>query len=95
MVGYMGRRPVPGLVQIGDRKINPKMPLEDPADGCPGSWVRCRFALSLVPYLRRRTENGGRVANPFLDATDDEFIWQLALYAEDESERHTLRMRES
>jgi hypothetical protein len=88
MPGYMGRRPEPGLTHIAGRRINPQLPLDDPADGCPGAWSRCRFVLSLLPYLRRRTENGDRVANPLYDRCEDEFIWACVAIVEDEQERH-------
>lgn len=95
MPGYMGRRAEPGLKEVGGRRVNPKLPLDDPADGCPGAWVRCRFIDSLHDFLRARTEHGGRVPNPFLDACEDELVWQLVLYAEGEQERHWARLHEA
>lgn len=86
--GHMGRLPIyaPDLKYCGI-DVNPELPFEDPAEGCPAGWYRSRFIASLLPYLRRRDGNGGRVQNLMLDRTDDEVIIQLAMLAEDEQER--------
>jgi hypothetical protein len=86
--GEMGRAPARMADKpVGVRQWNPKRPTEDPADGCPGGWYRSRFVDSVWPYLRRRDENGNRVANPLLDRCDDDLIIALVLYAEHEDER--------
>jgi hypothetical protein len=92
MCGYLGRSAQPGLVEVAGKPVNPKLPLEDPADGCPGAWARSRFAHSIVPYLRRRTEGGGRVPNPLYDRCDDEFIWACVAHVEEQQERWSQRM---
>lgn len=91
---YLGadRRP-PGETTYRGRRQNPRQPFEDLDEGCPGAWVRCVFAASLLPFLRRRTEGGGRVPNPLLDATDDDFVRACVLYYEEQSERwHNFRI---
>lgn len=82
----MGREREPGLHSIAGRRVNWQRPLEDPADGCPGSWSRCRFVLSLLPFLRRRAEGGDRVPNRLLDEADD-LIWQWVQLVEEYQER--------
>jgi len=42
--------------------------------GCPGSWYRTDFVASVLRYYRRRTEGGGRVNNPALDACSDPLV---------------------
>lgn len=50
-------------------------PAEDIENGgCPGSWYRTDFVASVLRYYRRRTEGGGRVPNPALDACDDPLV---------------------
>ena len=87
--GWMGRLPI--LPPPGGRyhgaPINPKLPWEDPDDGCPSGWSRSRFVESLYPFLRRRDAQGGRVANPMLDRCDDDTIIQLSMLFEHEQER--------
>ncbi len=67
----------------------PEKPTEDPAHGCPGGYQRSRVLLGLYRYYRRRTDDGGRVANPFFDACDDWLIHAAILYLESEEERCT------
>lgn len=83
--GWMGRSKV-DLVQLEGRPINPKQPPEDADDGCPGGWYRSRFVASLMPYLRRRTEHGGRVDNLLLSRCTDELILQWVQHLEDQQE---------
>lgn len=69
-------------------------PFEDPHEGCPGAWYRSRFVASVRPFLRTRTDDGGRVANPLLDRCDDEFLIQCVLLLEREQdafESHALQ----
>lgn len=86
---YMG---APPDYSRGDesRDINNdwQKPLEDPEEiGCPGSWVRSPFVISVLRYYRRRDENGGRVPNPKLDHCDDPLVHEAitALEYHDES----------
>jgi hypothetical protein len=84
---YKGRQPSPrfeGVVDLLEQ--NPRLPHEATADGCPGGWYRTGYVDSVDRYRRRRTEHGGRVANPFFDSAS----WQVqeaALYLEHEQER--------
>ncbi len=89
--GWMGRDPVRESTQCGVT-INPRMPTEDPREGCPGGWYRSNTIASLSPYLRRRDSHGGRVPNPMLDRTDDEVLLQLAMLFEEYSERWEAQM---
>jgi hypothetical protein len=66
-----------------DRYRNPPEPL---SDGCPEGWSRSPFVASVMPYLRRRDQQGNRVSNPRLDATDDRLIVDAVLYFETEQE---------
>ena len=84
----MGRHPLPAkTVELAGIKVNPRLPFEDPAEGCPGGWYRSRFVESLRPYMRSRTEHGGRNSNPLLDRTDDELLIQLVLVLEREQDQ--------
>lgn len=86
--GHMGRAPAhPSMQPAGIKRWSPQQPTEDPADGCPASWYRSRFIASVMPYLRRRDDNGNRVANLILERCDDDLILQFVAYAEDEQER--------
>lgn len=60
-----------------------RTPGEDPEGGCPGGWIRCGFIESLTPYLRKRTEGGGRVQNMRTDRCDDRLVLDAVLYFED------------
>lgn len=42
--------------------------------GCPGSQYRTDWLASVLRYYRRRTDDGGRVNNPALDACDDPLV---------------------
>lgn len=59
---------------------------EDPEDGCPGSWVRSRFARSFSRYQRARAEGGMRVQNPLITPDTDELILEALRYFEREHE---------
>ena len=86
---YMGRhrdRSLEGKFHFGHRIIWER-PYEDPEDGCPGAWYRTRWVDSVFPYLRRRTDGGGRVPNPRLDRCEDWLIESAVMYVEDEEER--------
>lgn len=62
-------------------------PPEDIDDGCPAGWMICPFAQSVQPYIRRRTEGGGRVPNPRFDELTDRLAQDAALYFEEQEER--------
>ncbi len=68
-------------------RVTASHPTEDPADGCPGGWTRCLFVASVIPYLRMRTEGGGRNPNLLLERADDDLLIQWVHYAEREQER--------
>ncbi len=70
--------------QRPDWWLEPPEPVED---GCPAGWSQSPFARSVVPYLRRRTEGGGRVQNPRFDDLTDRVAQDAALYFEEEQER--------
>lgn len=85
---YFGRWPDRSL--DGHRELGVyvdwQQPLEPADDGCPAGWAASPFCTSVWRYVRRRTEGGGRVDNPFFDAA----TWQAqeaAMYLEDEQER--------
>lgn len=90
--GHMGRLPIVPSDLPPDwppkLPVNLKRPPEDARDGCPGAWTRSRFIASVMPYLRRRTEGGGRVPNLLLDRCDDDLIVQLVNHAEHEQDAY-------
>ncbi len=49
-------------------------PKEDLSAGCVGSFYRGAFVRSLLPYRRRRDQNGGRITNPLLDKCDNQLV---------------------
>jgi hypothetical protein len=70
---YMGRDEVePGTAELGE-VLQPDRPFEAAADGCPGAWYRTRFVESLLPYLRRPVDGGGRVPRQRFDQA----TWQV------------------
>lgn len=90
----MGRLPIPqdpdlapGRAMQAGVMIASRLPTEDPDEGCPGGWYRSRFVDSVLPFLRRRDGNGGRVQNLRLDRTDDDLVIDLVAYLEAEQER--------
>lgn len=64
-----------------------RTPGEEPSEGCPGGWIRSEIVESLMPYIRRRTEQGGRVQNMRLDQCDDRLVMDAVLYFEQCEER--------
>lgn len=52
-------------------------------EGCPGSWSRCGFVRSLLPYQRPRGD-GVFSANVLLDRCDDPLVLEAIV----EWERH-------
>ena len=86
MGGYTGRDREPG---------GRKYPPEDPAEGCPGGWRASIFNMSIDPYIRLRTDTGGRVPNRRLDECDDPLVWEWINYYERQQERciaHTMKL---
>lgn len=94
---FQGRDPDPEL-DAATWKLHPGMqnsldqpwwrtPGEEPSEGCPAGWARCAFAESIVPYIRNRTEHGGRVENMRLSECEDRLVKDAALYYEDCEER--------
>jgi len=67
---------------------------EDPEDGCPGSWVRSRFAKSFARYQRARAEGGMRVQNPLITPDTDDLILEALRYFEREHEGGEGRYRQ-
>lgn len=97
----MGRAPISSSAAAAQAstisaaaKVHPDFPTEDASDGCPGGWYRSRFIDSLMPYLRRRDQHGGRVPNMILDRSDDDLIFELVQYAEDQEERYQMHREE-
>ncbi|MEM6988920.1 MAG: hypothetical protein AAF721_00440 [Myxococcota bacterium] len=84
---YTGRQREPGLTEQRGVRVSWRYPPEDPDEGCPGAWRRNRFVGSMLPFLRRRDDHGGRVSNPFHDRCDDELVLALVNFYEDEHER--------
>lgn len=93
---HFGRRPDPNLDPSHwslPVLTNPfhepwwRTPPDDWQDGCAASWTRSVFALSLVPYLRRRTDDGARVQNFRLDARECRITRAAVLEYEEHEER--------
>lgn len=85
----MGRLP---LDEPDPGQPSAKYPFEVLADGCPGGWYRTAYMDSVAPYVRRRTDGGGRVPNPRFDAAP----WQVqaaAMIVELEQERWHAEIR--
>lgn len=86
---YLGRQPdrrLDGTRELGAIPVLWDEPIEPAEDGCPAGWARSPYVDSVTRYLRRRTKDGGRVANPFFDRAP----WQVqeaAMHLEDEQER--------
>ena len=83
---YMGR-PADRRLHLRVGTADTERPLEDEADGCPGGYQRAPMLGPLHRYYRRRTDDGGRVANPFFDRCDDHLVLSAILYLEHEEER--------
>lgn len=64
-------------------------------DGCPGSWYRCQFIQSLLPYRRLQDGNGGRINHHAYNDVTDPFVKtclrELEL-EESAAESHRLRV---
>ena len=61
-------------------------PCEARGDGCPGGWYRTPFVDSVIPYLRRRIDGGGRVSSPAFERADH-LVQAAAFHVEHEEER--------
>ncbi|HUU96313.1 MAG TPA: hypothetical protein VM487_11280 [Phycisphaerae bacterium] len=84
---YRGRYPDPALEGTIDLyPVDSNEPHERSADGCPGGWYRTPYVDSVAPYLRRRTEGGGRVENP-LFTTAPMQVQAAVMHYEAEQER--------
>lgn len=59
MLTWQGRLPI--VNEQGERQERPP---EDLNEGCPGGWARSKFALSFMPFMRTRLENGAHDSNP-------------------------------
>ena len=60
-------------------------------------WRINRYTMSLLPYTRLRTRDGGRVSNHALDECHDPAVWAAVALYEHEQERaaaHRARLRE-
>lgn len=91
-MGWMGAAPIgpdeaAAMSRARGLRISPTHPTEDPADGCPGGWIRSAFALSVLPFVRIRTEGGGRNPNLLLERADDDLLIQWVQTFEAEQER--------
>lgn len=62
----------------------PHEPIED---GCPGGYQQSRLVYELLPFVRRRTRDGGRVPNPFFDQLKSAFVIAAVLYFEEQEDR--------
>ncbi len=88
MFHYMGREDCHeynGKLYHGHQVDYRYMP-EDPDDGCPGGWYRCRYIYSLMPYFRLRTQSGDRVENLHLRHITNSRIIEAVHYFEGERE---------
>jgi len=74
--------PPPGM--LSDWWEHPPEPL---ADGCPAGWIISPFAESVLSYVRRRTDGGGRVDNPKFSALADRVAQEAVAYYESQQER--------
>ena len=74
---HMGRLRV--LNETGER--NPDNPGEWTTDGCPGSWYRSPWTLSIAPYERMLTDSGFS-ENMHLSRSDDRLLLDAVAYLE-------------
>jgi hypothetical protein len=88
---HMGRAPIDAVEVPGNNSAT--HPAEPASDGCPGGWYRTAYVGSVIPYLRRRTDGGGRVSNPVFDRANH-LIQAAALEVEREQERWHGRIAE-
>ena len=80
---YQGRYPVDEPPRGYGSKDKP---CEAWGDGCPGGWYRSDYVTSVIPYLRRRDDGGGRVRNPLFDNAAWQ-VQQAAMHVEHHEER--------
>ena len=67
---------------------------EDPADGCPGAWYRCGWALSVAHYQRPQT--GGVYSEGLrLRGVTDGLLLEAVAYYEQECARSYARIQEA
>lgn len=93
----MGRLPILGSDH--DDK-DPKSPGESNEDGCPGSWYRSAWALSVAHYERRMSEHGFS-ENLHLSRSEDRLVLDAVGCLEDQrirarnrdSDRRSAHMR--
>jgi len=69
------------------------MPPESFEGGCPGSWYRCRFVMSLLPY-QRPCANGVFSPNLRLDRCRDPLVIEAVRYWEQQQLRVSARAME-
>jgi hypothetical protein len=63
-------------------------------DGCPGSWYRCQFIQSLLPYRRLQDGNGGRINHHAYNDVTDPFVKTCLFELElEESAAESMRLR--
>ena len=79
----MGRLPILGN---DHNDPDPKNPGESTEDGCPGSWYRGAWALSVAHYERRMSEHGFS-ENLHLSRSDDRLLLDAVGYLEDQRVR--------
>lgn len=84
---WTGRPKIPGVTEQHGVRCPKDAAWEDPDDGCPAGWRLSGYGLSLIPYLRRRLEDGARVPNPLHDRLSDDAMFQALNYYEHEQER--------
>lgn len=65
---------------------DPEHPAEHTDDGCPGSWYRSAFALSVAHYERMLTQSGFS-ENLALSRSDDRLLLDAVSYLEGERVR--------
>lgn len=94
---YMGRLPIYGDADASDDvrpDERPDAPRDSHDDGCPGSWYRCAFVVSLSKYERHFTD-GGFVSNMLADRTQDRLVLEALQMLESERIRARAHARET
>lgn len=86
-MGHYPDRQLAGTTVLGVAQ-RPESPFEPPENGCPGAWYRSPFIDSVWPYMRRRTEAGGRVSNPRFDSAD--WLVQAAVLLQEVEEERAI-----
>lgn len=84
LVHYHGRPRDPDAELVAGSWEQPHEPIED---GCPGGYQRSPLVLDLMRYVRRRTDGGGRVSNPFFDRLESDIEIEAVLYLEEQQDR--------